>query len=208
MSARTALVVIAVFGAVAFASVSRLSTQQAAVVDANSAISQIDELLAASSDAEREGTQYMMTGVKDALDAFDQARGHAEDALDVLRSRAEDRPRERSALDSLGPVIGQRFTTLAEGIATRQRKGTEAAVAFAKSDAQRVTRGGLLPLLQRMRQEELVLLAEKTRLMVQNGRISKAVILGGSVFAFLLAAVAFAPGSEKERVAGSEQRVY
>ncbi|HYV96298.1 MAG TPA: CHASE3 domain-containing protein [Gemmatimonadaceae bacterium] len=198
VGAGTALLVLALFGAVAFASVSRLSTQQAAVNDANAAIAKIDELLTASSDAEREGTDYTMTGAKDALDGFSAARGRAEDAIDALRARVEDNPRERSTLDTLGPRIGERFSRLSAGITLRGRKGAAAAVEFAKADTARSTRGGILPLIQRMRDEELVLLAEKTRLMTQNGKISRAVILGGSVLAFLLAAVAFAPAGAQE----------
>ena len=193
IGAGTALLVLALFGAVAFFAVSRLASQHEDVADVNTAIAKIDQLLAASADAERAGTEFMMTGSQEALDGFDQARGQVEEAFDVLRQRAEDRPRERSALDSVGPLIGQRFTTLSAGIAMRRRQGADAAIKFARADAGRVIRGTVLPLLKRIRDEELVVLAEKTRLQTKHGKTASSVILVGSVFAFLLAAIAFTP---------------
>ncbi len=44
-----------------------------------------------------------------------------------------------------------------------------------------------------MRDEELVLPAEKTRLVSAKGRTSKAVILGASPLAFILVAIALSP---------------
>jgi CHASE3 domain sensor protein len=195
INAGAALLVLALFGAVAFASVARLANQQEAVVVTNKAISDLDQLLAASSEAERAGTEFIMTGAADAHNAFDTAQLRVEDALDAMRLRAEDRPRERSALDTLGPLIGRRFETLNAGITARRHKGAQAALALARADTSRTTRGGILPLLQRMREEELVLLAEKTRLMAQEGKMGRAVILVGSLLAFILAAIAFSPMS-------------
>ena len=193
ISAGAALVVLALFGAVAFASVSRLADEQEAVLVTNRAISDLDQVLAASSEAERAGTEFILTGGGDALRAFEAAQRQLEDALDALRLRAEDRPREQSALDTLGPLVGRRFETLNMGIAARRHRGPAAALALARADSGRPTRGGILPLLQRMRDEELVLLAEKTRLVSAKGRTSKAVILGGSLLAFILVAIALSP---------------
>ncbi len=111
-----ALLVLALFGAAAFASVSRLANEQEAVLHTNEAISMIDQLLVASTEAERAGTEFILTAAPDALNAFGTAQGNAEDALDGLRSAAEDKTRERAALDTLGPLIGHRFETLNAGI--------------------------------------------------------------------------------------------
>ena len=193
IGAGAALLVLALFGAVAFASVSRMATQQEAVRDANDAIAQIDQIFVATADAERAGTEFMLTARNDSYEAFRQAQGRVEDALDAIRVRAEDRPRERAVLDTLGPALGDRFQALNAGIAQRKRDGAKAAVTLTDNDSTRATRGGILPLLNRLREEELVVLAERTRLMAENGRTSKAVILAGSILAFLLAAVALTP---------------
>jgi CHASE3 domain sensor protein len=188
-----ALLVLSLFGAVALFSVSRLSTQRAEIADANSAIAMVDQILTASSDAERAGTDFMMNGSRDALEAFQQARGRVEEAVDSLNHRSEDRPAQRTALVALGPLLSRRFDALNAGIVTRQRKGAEAAAAFAQEDAGRATRGGILPLVERMRGDELRVLAERTRLEAAHGRTAMSVILAGSIIAFLLSLLAFTP---------------
>jgi CHASE3 domain sensor protein len=193
IGAGAALLVIALFGAVAFAAVSRLATEQEAVLEANGVIAQLDQLLTASSDAEHAGAAYVASGTESALESFTRARGEVEDALDGLRSASEDRPRQRVALDSLGALVGQRFATINEAINARRRGGAAAAQALAAADTAVATRGGILPLLQRVRSEELVMLAEKTRLMSEKGRASKMVILIGSISAFLISALALSP---------------
>jgi CHASE3 domain sensor protein len=187
-----AMGVLALFGAVAFASVSRLSNEQAAIADVNRTLGSLDQLLAASAEAERAGNEFVMTGRATALDAFTEARGQAEESLDVLRTSAEDRPSERAALDTLGPVIGARFASLSTAIVARRRGGSAAAITTANSDSLVAARRTIMPLVNRIRDEELVVLAERTRLIAKNGTISKTVILAGSILAFLLAAVAFA----------------
>lgn len=193
IGAGAALLVIALFGIVAFASVQRLATQQVAVADANMAIGKLDQLSAASIEAERSGDEFIFNGTTDALETFDQARSRAEEALDVLRQRSEDRPRERLALDSAGPLIGERFRALTEGIALRKARGAAAAAEYEKNLHPRVVRGGVQPLLQRMRDEELKVLAERTRLQIGHGKTAASVILLGSIIALVLAALAMTP---------------
>lgn len=193
IGAGAALLVLTLFGVVAFVAVDGLATQRAEVAEANEVIGSLDQLLAASSEAERAGTDFMMTGAQGSRDAFDQARSRVEESHDVLRVRSEDNPRERAALDSLDQLLGRRFTTLAAGISARTRKGAGAALEFAKADSGRATRGGVLPLVQRMREEEVRVLGERMRVQTANGRTASMVILLGSLLAFALAALALAP---------------
>lgn len=187
IGAGAALLVLALFGVVAFASVSRASTQQAAVAETNAAIAELDRLMAATAEAERASTEFVMTGEKRAQDAFVDARSQVEDALDELKRHSEDRPRQRAALDSLGPLIGQRLSVLS------QQQGARGVGDMAQSDTMRPVRGGVAPLVRRLRDEELRILADRTRLQAQHGRTASAVMLLASVVAFGLAAVAFTP---------------
>src|SRR5688572_9296256 len=101
VGAGAALLVLSLFGIAAFMSVDRLAKQEAAVADANAAITTIDQLLTAIAEAERAGSEFILTGAPDALEGFTAARSRIEDALDAIRRRSEDRPRQRTALDSL-----------------------------------------------------------------------------------------------------------
>lgn len=194
IGAGMAMLLFALFGAVAFAAVSRVASQQEAVLRANQVIASIDKLLVAASEAERAGNEFVLHGNPRSLEDFNTARSDLEDALDALRIGSEDRPRQRAALDSLGPMIGERFGVLTSAIGARRREGTAAGAAvLAHADSTRSSRGGMIPLLHRVRNEELVVLAERTRLMVENGRTSRNVVLIGSIAAFLLAGVALSP---------------
>ena len=186
------LIVLALFGAVAFASVSRVSRQQQAFVETNDGISSVQELLVASYEAERTGMSYLRTGSRGALAEFDTAKSRIEFALDDLRKRAEDRPRQRAVLDTLGQLIGNRISSISDAMNVKRRQNAPAAVPVAHADSAE-PRGGMLPLIQKMREEELVVLAERTRLMSRNGQISRMVVLGGSIIAFLVAAVVLVP---------------
>lgn len=187
------LVVLAMFGAVAFASVSRLSRQQEAVGDTNAGINSVQDLLVASYEADRSGMNYLQRGSAGSMSAFVEARGRIEDALDDLRRRAEDRPRQRAVLDTLGHLIGARVGAISDAMNLKKRQAQANAIQVLQVDSSRETRGGMLPLIQRMREEELVMLAERTRLMAREGQISRMVVLGGSIIAFLVAAVVLVP---------------
>ena len=187
------LLVLALFGVVAFASVSRLSQQQQAVVETNAGIGSVQDLMVATYEAERAGTDYVRSGAAPSRDAFISARAQIEDALDDLRRRAEDRPRQRIVLDTLGQLIGARLGDLNDAMNMRRRQTQPGAALVVHSDTAREPRGGMLPLVQRMREEELVVLAERTRLMARDGRISRMIVLGGSIVAFLVAAVVLVP---------------
>jgi CHASE3 domain sensor protein len=187
------LLVLALFGAVAFASVSRLSKQQAAIGDTNAGISSVQNLLVATYEAERSTGDYIQNRSAASLDGFVDARGRIEDALDELRRRAEDRPRQRAVLDTLGQLIGARVGVMDDAISVRKRQAQPTALQVAHVDSSRETRGGVLPLIQRMRDEELVMLAERTRLISREGEMSRMIVLGGSIVAFLVAAVVLVP---------------
>lgn len=186
------LVVLALFGAVAFASVSRVSRQQQAVVETNDGINSVQELLVASYEAERNGMSYLRTGSRGALAEFDTAKSRIEFALDDLRKRAEDRPRQRAVLDTLGQLIGSRIEGITMAMNVKRRQTSPGVVPVTLVDSTE-PRGGMLPLIQKIREEELVVLAERTRLMSRNGQISRMVVLGGSIIAFLVAAVVLVP---------------
>ncbi|HKS05891.1 MAG TPA: CHASE3 domain-containing protein [Gemmatimonadaceae bacterium] len=193
IGAGAALLVLSLFGIVAGASVSRLATQEAAVADANVAIATIDQLSAANAEVDRSGSEFVLTGSPEALEAFTAARSRIEDALDAIRRRTEDRPRQRTALDSLGPLIGERMSTLNAAIALRQREGPAPAIEHLRARPARVTRGGVQPLIQRMREEESRVLGDRTRLQQQHSNTAATVITVASVIGFLLAALAFTP---------------
>lgn len=192
------LLVLALFGAVAYASVSRLSKQQQAVVETNAGISSVQQLLVASYEAEQAGAAFLRTGSAASQSAFDDAKGRIEYALDDLRRRAEDRPRQRVVLDTLGQLIGARIGEYTDAMALKKRQSVAKVEHVVHSDTLREVRGGMQPLLQRMREEELVVLAERTRLMASQGKLSRYVVLGGSIVAFLVAAVVLVPGKPAE----------
>ncbi len=189
-----ALLVLALFGLVALNGVMHVVQQQTSVADANGALEHLSQVQVASAEAERAGTAYLSTGDERDRLAFAGARSDVEDALDELHRRSEDNPRQRAALDSLAPFLADRLGALSTAMSLRERAGADSAAAFWASGTERA-RLTVVPLVQRLRDEELRRLAERTRMQAARGRLAGQLMLAGSILAFVLAAVAFRPVS-------------
>lgn len=186
------LLVLAAFGVVAWLSTSRLIQQEALVARTNSTIAHLDGLVGRVADAEGRQRAYLLSGADVERAGFDSARGDVESVLDVLRDSSRALPRQARALDTLTQLLGTRFAVLQAGIAARRLGGMDSARAFLARDSVRA-REAYIRLARQMRDEELRLLAERTRVQSESGRLASTAILVFSLFAFVLALVAFQP---------------
>ncbi|HVZ47154.1 MAG TPA: CHASE3 domain-containing protein [Gemmatimonadaceae bacterium] len=186
-------------GVVAYLSTSQLMDAQAAAAITNANIARLDRVLVRSADAEGAARRYVETMGAGSLALLDSAQNDVEYALDSIRVVSEDHPVQRRYLDTLGPIVGARFRDLrqaaiARRLATRD-SATKLLAALPKAP-------GPERLLADMRAEEVRVLGERSRLMANSARTSRVFIVGGSLFAFLLALVALQPlrGSVERRI--------
>lgn len=184
-----AMVLLAAVGLVAYLSTSQLVDAQRAAAHTNEVVSVIDRVRERTLDAEAAVRRHAANGSAQWLIAFDSARGDVEDALDSLRTVTEDHPGQRRLLDSLSVAVGAQFRDLAVVNQARKRNGADSAARVVATLPSR----GVGALVSAMRNEEVRVLGERSRVMAQHAGTSRVLVIAGSLFAFVLALIALQP---------------
>jgi CHASE3 domain sensor protein len=185
-----AMIMLSAVGLVSYLSTTQMQEAQQAAAVTNANIARLDLVLVRTMAAEAAARAYVMRGSAAALAEVDSAQSDVEYALDSIRAATEDQPSQRRNLDSLGPIVSSHFETVRRVVATRKRSGREAAVQLLAQQPARVSPARLLAT---MRNEEVLLLGERTRAMVAGGKATRGFIVAGSIFALVLALLALQP---------------
>lgn len=188
-----ALTVLAIVGLTTFLGISQMMGSEYAVANTNSAIATLDRVVTRTVDAENAQRGYLSTGNEAYLEPLDDAQNDVEYALDSLRSLTEDDPQQRRNLEQLAPLIATRFRDVRAGIMLRKRNGSEQAEKVLAAETAVRSRAGAGPIANKMRDEELRVLGERSRLMTDTGRRARRIILVGSLLALLLALISVQP---------------
>ncbi len=188
-----ALGLLALMGFVSYVSIHQMIGGQQAVAATNLNISHLDQVVARTVDAENAQRGYVTTGDEQYLEPLNAAFSDVEDAIQALMKASEDDPDQRANLDKLAPMVSKRFKDINLVIALRKRAGLDSAAATLKSQNAVRGRDGIAPIANKMREEELRVLGERTRSMTTTGDTALHVILGGSIFALILALFALQP---------------
>lgn len=188
-----ALGLLALMGFVSYLSIHQMIGGQQAVAATNVNISRLDAVVGRTADAENAQRAYVSTGDTQYLDALNSAVSDVEDAVQVLHAATEDNPDQRRNLDSLGAVVSRRFKDINTVVATRKRFGADSAARTLKAQTAARGRSGIGQVAAKMREAEFRVLGERTRAMNVTGNNALRVILGGSIFALVLALFALQP---------------
>lgn len=188
-----ALGLLALMGFVSYVSIHQMIGGQQAVAATNSNISRLDVVVARTVDAENAQRGFVTTADAQYLEPLNAAFSDVEDAIQGLMKATEDDPDQRHNLDKLAPMVSKRFKEINAVIAMRKRAGLDSAVAALKGQSAVRGRDGIGPIVTKMRDEELRVLGERTRAMTTTGSTALRVILGGSIFALILALFALQP---------------
>ena len=188
-----ALGLLALMGFVSYVSIHQMIGGQQAVAATNTNISRLDVVVARTVDAENAQRGFVTTADEQYLEPLNAAFSDVEDAIQGLMKATEDDPDQRHNLDKLAPMVSKRFKEINAVIAMRKRAGLDSAVAALKGQSAVRGRDGIGPIATKMRDEELRVLGERTRAMTTTGSTALRVILGGSIFAFILALFALQP---------------
>ena len=188
-----ALGLLALMGFVSYVSIHQMIGGQQAVAATNTNISRLDVVVARTVDAENAQRGFVTTADEQYLEPLNAAFSDVEDAIQGLMKATEDDPDQRHNLDKLAPMVSKRFKEINAVIAMRKRAGLDSAVAALKGQSAVRGRDGIGPIATKMRDEELRVLGERTRAMTATGSTALRVILGGSIFALILALFALQP---------------
>jgi CHASE3 domain sensor protein len=187
-----AMTLLGAVGIVAYLSTSQLVDAQQAAAHTNETINRLDRVLVQTIAAENAARAYVISGDASARALVDSAQSDVESALDSLQVATEDHPDQRRFLDSLGPVVGAEFRDIRQAILVRLKVSRDSATKLLRAGP--ITRRqGPARILADMRDEEVRVLGERTRVVAATGKASRTFIIAGSIFAFLLALVALQP---------------
>lgn len=185
-----AMVLLAAVGVVAYLSITQLVEAQNAAAITNTNIGRLDRVLARTAAADEAIRRHAESGSPVALAIVDSAQSDVEYALDSLHASSEDHPVQRRNLDSLGPVLSSRFRDYRQAALVRDRIGKDTALTLLAA-----ARPGPAParLIAEMRDEEVMVLGERSRVMAESAKTTRVLIVAGSIFACVLALVALQP---------------
>jgi len=188
-----ALGLLALVGLVAYVSITQMIGGEQAVAATNANVAQLDRIVTRTLDAENAQRGFISTGDTAYLEPMAAAQNDVEAAFDSLGTATEDNPQQRRKLDSLAQMVSRRFGEIRASVAARRRAGADAATKLLRPEKAIRAREGAGPLANRMRDEELRVLGERTRAMTETGRAASNFIFAGSILALLLAAIALQP---------------
>ena len=132
------LVVIAlllVSGGLAIHQYFRFSSASAHTDRSHKALSAIDELVTSLLDAENSARDYLLTGRASLLEPYTDARPRVTAATGALATLEADDPRQRSRVEQLTALSGERFIQLQSAIESHQAGRTADAIGRIASDA-------------------------------------------------------------------------
>jgi CHASE3 domain sensor protein len=185
-----AMVILSAVGLVSYLSTMQMVDAQSAAAITNRNIQRLDRVLVRTTAAENAARRYVEHGAPASIAVIDSAQSDVEYALDSLRTASEDIPDQRRNLDSLGPIVGAVFKDARQVIAVRKKGGPAAA---AKAMRTVPVRLNPVRLIAEMRNEEVRVLGEKSRVMIESGKATRYFIIAGSIFSLVLAAIALQP---------------
>lgn len=185
-----AMVLLSAAGLVAYLSISQLVDVQQAATITNANIARLDRVLERTTAAEVAIRRFVSTGDRTAVAAVDSARNNLEYALDSIRVASEDHPEQRRNLDSLAPIIGAQFREIRQAQLIRTKVGRDAALKVLGTAG---GRKAAVIMIADMRNEEVRVLGERSRAMASSAKVTRVFIVGGSLFALVLALLALQP---------------
>ncbi len=186
-----AMALLGAVGVVSYVSTMQMVGAQEAAAHTNGVIASLDRIRVNTSVAENATRGFVATGRETMLATLDEAQGEVEYAIDSLRTSTEDHPAQRRLLDSASVAIGAQFRDMRQMVVVRKKVGRDsAAQLLGRTHAARPV---AMELLTEMRDEEVRVLGEKSRLMAESGASTRTFIIAGSIFSFVLALVALQP---------------
>jgi PAS domain S-box-containing protein len=178
-----ALLIVIVFAS--FFSVAQLSRNSELVARSHRVISAIDEIVHRASEAESAQRGFVITGHESFVRTYEQNLGQ----IDELRARLRDsiQPAQHHQFGRLEQALAARLARSAEVIALSRRGGV---TAVQQDIARHGIRGVQLQAVLRAAADEIkaaeqAVLDDRERMTARSSALSKAVIVGGGLFALI-----------------------
>jgi len=188
-----ALVLLGLSGGVSYYYASRLMAADSAVRQTNENITTAFQIVVSTHDAELATKAYVVRADSSARTSLMQAQSSVEDAIDAMNQVSEDNPRQRQLLERLVPQVAASFSEFRTTLAIRDHAGADSARRYLMRESLPHEADSLRKIVGEMRNEELRVLAERTRHRNTTGATALRIILLGTALTFLLAGLALQP---------------
>ena len=157
-----ALAIMAILAAVAFNSISNLTTTAGQVEHTREVLGGLDDILGALKDAETGQRGYVITREDRYLEPYDAALAAVDEHIAHVRELTIDNPVQTQRIDDLKPHIADKFAELLETIDLRRNDTFEAARDVVLTDAGKSIMDNIRVLLDALSSEEETLLVERS----------------------------------------------
>ncbi len=188
-----AFVLLGLGGVVAYYYASREAAATIAVAQTNDNMRAAYQIRTLTTDAERFTKAFVVRPDSATRRSLERTQSDVEDALDAMRRATEDNPRQRQLLNEAAPYVGASFREFRNTVAIRDRAGADSARRYLTRESPPNAADSLLSLAGQMREEELRVLAERTRYQVGTNAATLRLMQLGTVLTFLLAGLALQP---------------
>jgi methyl-accepting chemotaxis protein len=181
-----ALVLMSVIGVVSFANTQTLVANSEWVDHTHEVLNETDAILSSLKDAETGQRGYLITGVDSYLEPYTAAQSTVVEHIEGVRELTSDNAKQQARLADLEPLIDAKFAEMQETVDVRSDEGFDAAQAIVLSDQGKVVMDQIRGLLDEIRADETVLLAERAAAANATAVTTKTVVLGGTTVAVIV----------------------
>lgn len=175
-----------VVGGLAYAGIGQYRRAAERVEHTVAVRSALGRVPAQMSAAEAGARGFVITAADRYATEYDSAAARARAAVAEARRLTTDNPQQQRRLAALAPVLDRRLVLLGGHVAERRTSGLAAAADRIRLGAGRVLADSVLALVAAADREEAALLATRDRTLIRRARLVDAVLLGGSLGAFVL----------------------
>lgn len=169
----------------------RLAANDARAVQAQTALTTLEEVLATVTEAETRERGFIITGDQSYLVRYYPAVGRISGILDRLDQLIGDEPRQQSTLASLRKHVDARLDELAGAIAARKDGGFQAAQQEVVNNQGRLLMSEMRDFVATMQAHQQTLLARWTAESRRSARVNTATDLAGTLLGICTAGMAY-----------------
>jgi methyl-accepting chemotaxis protein len=182
-----ALAALTVIGWISYRSTTGLIETAGLVDHSHQVLENLDQLLSTLKDAETGQRGYIITGEDSYLDPYNAAIGESDQILNKVKELTSDNPKQQSKLDTLEPLIKDKFAELQETIDLRKdpAKGFEAARQVVMTDKGKEAMDNIRKVIGEMEDEEHGLLKQRAEDSSISVDQTHATIVWGTFSAFI-----------------------
>lgn len=172
--------------------IARLRDNEERFVEIHAQLSILQELRAVIRDAESAERGFLLIGAPEYLKSYETAAARIVGAVQRLKRRAGDDPRQREQLAAMQEKVDARLAEFRTAIAARDAGGFEAAQQFLMTDHERFLMDGIRGLITEMRLDKESILAERAIESRRSLKLAATTDMMGTAIGIGLVGLAFA----------------